>query len=536
MNVYLYGYGPEDDRDWIMVDLGVKFGEDHEPGIDVVLPDISFAAGLGNRLKGIVLTHGHEDHFGAVGYLWPDLKVPVYTTPFTASLLRAKLHERRILEHVDLKVVPLSGRFTVGPFDVELVTVNHSIPEPNAVVIRTPLGLIVHSGDWKIDDAPMFGARIDEARFREIGEEGCDVLICDSTNALREGISPTEQEVSESLTRLIMAAERRVAVTTFASHVGRLETVAKAAEAAGRQLVVAGRAMHTTITAAREAGYLKDLPKVVNDESFGYLPPERVVCLCTGSQGEPRAAMARIAEDIHPTISLEAGDLVIFSSKTIPGNEKAVISIENNLAARGVQVITGEEALVHVTGHPRRGELDIMYSWLKPKMVIPMHGEMRHLLEHKLFALSRGVPQAEVVENGQMMRLAPEPRLLGRVQSGRIHLDGTILVPADANSLKARRKLSFAGVIMISLLLNEKGKLVGEAKIAMEGVPVVDQDGEAMEDIVLDAIDDGLDARPRGRGKQANSSIEQIVSQSVRRAVNASWGKKPICQVVVHRM
>ncbi|WP_342642195.1 ribonuclease J [Rhodoligotrophos ferricapiens] len=538
MNVYLYGVGPAHDRSWIMIDLGVKFSEDHEPGIDVVLPDISFAASLGDRLLGIVLTHAHEDHFGAVGYLWPGLKVPVYATPFTASLLGVRLHERGLIEEVGIRQVPVDARFRIGPFDIELVTVNHSIPEPQAVVIRTDLGVAVHSGDWKIDNAPMFGPRIDEIRFRTLGDEGCDAFICDSTNVLREGISPTEQEVAESLNRLINSARGRVAVTTFASHVGRLETVAKAAEAAGRQVVVVGRAMHASIAAARQAGYLKNLPPIVDDAAFGYLPPDKVVCLCTGSQGEPRAALARIAEDVHPSISLEEGDLVIFSSKTIPGNEKAVIAIENNLAARGVQVITNDEHLVHVTGHPRRGELSQMYSWLRPKLLIPMHGELRHLLEHKLFALQHGVPRSEVVCNGQIMRIAPgEPAIIGEVQTGRIHLDGQIMVPADAGLVRARRKLSFVGAVFVSLLIDENGRLKGHPEIVLDGVPYLDGAGFEMAAIVRNAVEDVLDSLPKMRKKNGQTeALQQLIAQSVRRAVNIAWGKKPVCHVTLHRV
>jgi ribonuclease J len=536
MNVYLYGIGPAADRYWIMVDLGVKFGEQNEPGVDVVLPDVSFAASLGDRLLGIVLTHAHEDHFGAIGYLWPSLRVPIYATPFTAALLKARLHERQIHEQVDLRVVPPGARLDLGPFNVELITVNHSIPEPNALAIRTALGTIVHSGDWKIDDAPTFGPRIDERRFREIGAEGCDVLLCDSTNVLREGNSPTEQAVAESLTELIMTARRRVVVTTFASHVGRVETIARAAERAGRQLIIAGRAMHSAITAAREAGYLNDLPPVLSDEAFGYLPPDKVVCLCTGSQGEPRAALARIADDTHPTISLEAGDLVIFSSKTIPGNEKAVISIENHLAERGVQVITADETLVHVTGHPRRGELVQMYDWLKPRLLIPMHGEMRHLLEHKILALSQGIPRAEIVRNGQIMRLAPdEPRIIGEAPCGRLHLDGEIIVPSEAGPVRIRRKMSFAGIVFVSLVLDEAGRLRGCPEIVFEGIPVLTEDGEDMADVIRDAVDMALAARPKQKRRQTDT-FEQVIAQNVRRSVNMVWGKKPLCRVTVHRL
>ena len=376
MNLYLYGYGPPDDREWLIVDMGITFGGDTEPGIDVILPDITFLEAERPNLKGLLLTHAHEDHFGAVVDLWPRLGgVPVYATPFTASMLKSKLGETGLLQDFPLHVIPLGHRYKIGPFDVELITMSHSIPEPSAVMIKTELGTVLHTGDWKLDEAPLTSPATDTARLKALGEEGVTAMICDSTNAIREGVSASEADVAVVLERLIAEAPKRVAVTTFASNVARIRSVANAARAAGRKLIVVGRAMYRVIEAAQETGYLDpDLP--IHEESeFEKIPPRKVVALCTGSQGEARAAMARIAQNEHPNVDLEAGDRVIFSSRTIPGNEKAVGRVQNGLSDLGVEVITDSDAPVHVSGHPRRGELEQLYRWVKPKIAVPMHGE-----------------------------------------------------------------------------------------------------------------------------------------------------------------
>src|SRR5436190_2496247 len=407
MNCYCYGAGSNDDREWLMVDLGVKFGEDSDPGVDVVLPDVSFIAKNRKKLAGLVLTHGHEDHIGAVPWLWPQLKCPVYCTPFAAALLNNKLKEHGLDEDVKVHIIPLGGKFKVGSFDLEFVNVTHSIPEPCALLIKTSHGTVFHSGDWKIDRTPTFGAGMDEKRLAEIGNEGVDALVCDSTNVLREGFSPSESDVAATIADIVKHAKGRVAITTFASHVERVASAVRAARANGREVVLAGRAMRNTIEAARACGYLRDAGEFLDEESFGYLPVNKIMLLCTGSQGEPRAAIARIGEDQHPNVALEKGDLVIFSSRTIPGNEKEVSLVHNNLAKLDVDVITTDEALVHPSGHPRQGGLKTMYEWLKPKAVIPMHGEARHLRAHAKFAKACGVPQALVPLDGHMMRLCP---------------------------------------------------------------------------------------------------------------------------------
>ncbi|TMJ36451.1 MAG: ribonuclease J, partial [Alphaproteobacteria bacterium] len=357
----------------------------------------------------LVLTHAHEDHLGAVAWLWPQLRCPVYCTPFAAAILAGKLKERGLDEDVPVRIKAVGSRFAVGSFNLEFVSVTHSIPEPTAVLIETKQGRVLHSGDWKIDRTPVMGDHFDERRFREIGELGVDALVCDSTNVLRQGFSVSEAEVSASLWRIVAEAKGRIAITTFASHVERISSAVAAARKAGREVVIAGRAMRQTIEAARTCGYLRDAGSFLDEEAFGYLPPDKIMLLCTGSQGEPRAAIARIAEDTHPNIALDEGDLVVFSSKTIPGNEKAVSAVHNNLASLGVDVITSDDALVHTSGHPRQDELKLLYGWLKPRAVIPMHGEPRHLLRHVEFAEASGIGETLMAENGDLIRLAPGP-------------------------------------------------------------------------------------------------------------------------------
>ena len=536
MNCYLYGLGHLDHREWLMVDLGVKFGEESEPGIDVVLPDLVFAESERRNLVGIVLTHAHEDHLGAVAWLWPRLRVPVYCTPFCAALLKRKLAEFGLDEEVPIIIKPLGSRFSVGNFDVEFIAVTHSIPEPAALAIRTPEGTVLHSGDWKIDRAPTIPPEINEKRLREIGEDGVAAFVCDSTNVLRAGHSPSEADVAATLDRLVAAAPRRIAVTTFASHVGRLLSAIKAARRAGREIVIAGRAMRNTIEVARECGYLHDAGTFLDEEAFGYLPPEKVMLICTGSQGEPRAAIARIGEDQHPSISLDEGDLVIFSSKTIPGNEKAVAAVQNNLAKLGVTIITSDDALVHTSGHPRQEELRALYEWLKPRVLVPMHGEPRHLYAHAAFAKSCGIPEVIIVENGGIVRLAPGPaEVVDEAPSGRLHVDGRLIVPLEDGPAKRRRKLSFVGLVGVSIVLDGKHQLVRDPIILLDGLPDETRDGTAMAELLLEAVEDAFESLPRPRRKD-DENVKETLRTAIRRAADAAWGKKPICHVMVHRL
>ncbi len=433
MNAYLYGFGPEDARQWLMVDLGMTFpeGED-DPGIDVIMPDLRFIEEERSTLKGLVITHAHEDHIGAVIDLWPRLNVPVYATPFTAGMLKSKLAEYGARLKMPIREIPLDGRFTAGPFDVEFVSMAHSIPESSALAIRTPAGTVLHTGDWKLDPTPYIGKAPNEKRLKEIGEEGVLALVCDSTNALREGSSPSETDVAKTIRDIIKTAPNRVAVTTFASNVARVKAVADAARAADRELVVAGRSLHRIIEVAIDTGYLPEGFRYRDQQDFSDIKRKDCVCICTGSQGEPRAAMARIADNEHPDISLAKGDTVIFSSRTIPGNEKAVGDIQNNLVRMGVELITDSDALVHVTGHPRRDELRQLYSWVRPRIAIPMHGEARHLTAHAALARELGVPEVQVAYNGEMVRLGPgAARIIDDAPVGRLFRDGKLLIKSS---------------------------------------------------------------------------------------------------------
>jgi ribonuclease J len=534
MNLYLYGYGPEGAREWLIVDMGITFGSEAEPGIDIILPDIRFLEEERPNLKGLLLTHAHEDHFGAVVDLWPRLGgVPVYATPFTAAMLKSKLAEAGLLRDFPLEVMPMGGRRRIGPFEVELVSMSHSIPEPSAVVLRTDLGTVLHTGDWKLDENPLTSAPTDEARLRALGEEGITALICDSTNAVRDGVSASEADVAMTLERLIREAPNRVAVTTFASNVARIRSVANAARKAHRELVVVGRAMHRVIEAAQETGYLDaDLP-LLQETEFEKIPPRHVVALCTGSQGESRAAMARIALGEHLNVELDAGDRVIFSSRTIPGNERAVNRVQNGLADLGIEVITDQDAAVHVSGHPRRGELEQLYGWTRPSIAIPMHGEGRHLEAQARLAETLGVPEVVRARNGAMVRLAPGPAaIIDDVPVGRLYRDGAIITRADDGPVRERRKLSFAGSVAVSLVLSEKGALLADPEVALTGLPGTDNRGTSFETIAREAAIGAIESIPRPRRKDPKL-VSEAVRRSVRAAVNQAWGKKPVCSVLL---
>jgi len=536
MNAYAYGLGTPAKRKWILVDCGVKFGDEKDPGIDVILPDVRYLANEAKNLLGIFLTHGHEDHIGAVTWLWPQLRCPVYCTPFTAELLKRKLAEAGLLGEVPLRVVPLGGTADVGDFSVEFVSVTHSIPEPSALAIRTPAGTVVHSGDWKLDPTPTIPPLMDIDRFRQIGDEGVEALVCDSTNVLREGHSPSESEISDNLARIMSEAKGRVAITTFASHVGRITSIAQAARANGREVVVAGRAMHNIIAAAREVGLLKEGNSFRDQTEYGFLPKDKVVLLCTGSQGEPRAAMARIAADNHPDITLDKDDLVIFSSKTIPGNEKSVGELLNRLAEQQVEVITSDDALVHTSGHPRQGELREFYGWVKPKLLVPMHGEARHLAKQIEFAAQCGIPATAQALAGQMLRLAPEAaEIVDEVPGGRMHVDGRLIVPSVEGPSRKRRKLAQVGVVAVSLVIDGSGRMVDDPQTVLDGLPEETEAGYEFFELVLDIIEEVYESIPRKR-RQIDEVVEEKLRQSIRRRVETEWGKRPIVHVLIHRV
>jgi ribonuclease J len=533
MNLSIYGLGPERRRQWLAVDLGVSFAsEEHLPGVDLILPDIRYLMEERKNLAGIVLTHAHEDHFGALLDLWPQLKVPVFATPFSAALLEAKCASEPGAPKIPITIVKLGSRFNVGPFDIELVTMTHSIPEANALIIRTPCGAVLHTGDWKLDPTPILGDPTDENKLRALGERGCLALIGDSTNAVREGRSPSEADVAKVIAELIKNAPGRVAVTTFASNAGRLRSVAEGARAAGREVIVVGRAMVRITQIARETGYFDGVQEFRDIEAYGYLPPKKVVTLCTGSQGEPRAALARIAEDQHPAIKFSRGDRVIYSARMIPGNEKAVGRVLNGLIEQGVEVITDRTHLVHVSGHPRREELEELIGWVRPQILIPVHGEALHLTEHAALAKRCGVRRVIQCRNGDLVRIAPDARIIDEVPAGRIYKDGTLLVAADARTVADRRRLSFAGAITVALALTEDGRLAADPEYDLIGIPERDRDGGFMHAAVHDAIIETFESLPRGRRRDPDT-VAEAVRRAVRAAIAGRWGKKPMCHVHV---
>jgi ribonuclease J len=531
MNLSLYGLGSERKKSWLAIDLGVAFAGDDLPGIDLIMPEIRFLVEERRNLVGLVLTHAHEDHFGALLDLWPRLKVPVYATPFTAALLEAKRQSEPGAPDIPVKVVPLGARITLGPFDVEFVSVAHSIPESNALIIRTSLGTLLHTGDWKLDPTPIIGPPTDEAKLRALGQAGCLAVIGDSTNAVREGRSPSETEVAASLKELIANAPGRVAVTTFASNVARLRAVADAARACDREVVVVGRAMDRIAQVARETGYLEGVQEFRGTDTYGYLPRDKVVALCTGSQGEARAALSRIAQDEHPDVTLAQGDRVIFSSRTIPGNEKAVGRVINGLVKQGIEVITDRTHLVHVSGHPRRAELADLYSWVRPRIAVPVHGEALHLAEHAALARKAGVPHTVVCSNGDVVRLAPGPAsVVDEVPQGRLYKDGRLIIDGESRTVADRRRLSFVGVVSVAVALDDAGALIGDPAIELIGIPETDADGASFLDIAFDAVVDTIKQLPRARRRDPDS-VEEAVKRAVRSAVASNWGKKPLCLV-----
>jgi ribonuclease J len=533
MNAALYGFGPPHRRKWILVDLGLAFAGPSLPGIDLVMPDLTFAERIRNDLLGLVITHAHEDHVGAIADLWSRLGCPIFATPFAAGLLQTRRLSEPGAPQVDMRIVAQGSRFDLGPFNIEFVPVSHSIPESNALAIRTPAGTVLHTGDWKRDERPVIGLPTDEKRLREIGDEGVLALVCDSTNIMREGESPSETDVGAALAEIISQAKGRVVVTTFASNVARLRSVAAAAIAAGRMVIVAGRAIDRTIQVARELGYFEGFPPFLTSMAYSNFPRDKVVVLATGSQGEPRAAMARIAEGEHPDLKLAKDDLVIFSSRPIPGNERGINAILNGLALQGVHVLTDRDGLVHASGHPRRGEVAQMYDWIRPRIAVPAHGEPMHLAAHADFARARGVEHVFTLRNGAMLSFGPgQPGIVEEVPHGRLLKDGDVLLDPDDQAVNDRVKLAFAGVISIGIALTSKGQLAGDPDVVFTGLPARSRDGKPMDEVVDDAIFGVLDSLPRGMRRDADS-VATAVERGVRNTLRNAWGKRPVVHVLV---
>ncbi len=536
MNLNLYGYGEPGKRQWLMIDLGITFADGNTPGVDVILPDPSFIEERVDRLAGLVLTHAHEDHIGAVPYLWDRLRCPVYGTPFTLSVLRRKLREdaRDFADEVPIHEVPLSGTFKIGPFDLEMVTLTHSIPEPNAIALRTPLGTVLHTGDWKLDPDPVIGAAAEQETLRKMGDDGVLAIVCDSTNVFEESEAGSESDLLESLTEVIGRCQNRVAVGCFASNVARLETISKAAAANGRSAVLAGRSLWRMYDAARENGYLGDIPAFLDENDVEHLPKDQTLIICTGSQGEPRAALSRIADGSHPRIKLEREDTVIFSSRVIPGNEISIARIQNLLTRKGVRIITQDDDFVHVSGHPGRGEMKTMYELVRPSISIPVHGESRHLAEHAQLAGECGVEKVVLIENGAVVKLGPgEARVIDEAPVGRLAMEGSRLVPLGGQIVRGRIRAMYAGSAMVTVVMDGAGKRVGDPQISQIGVL---EDGEEEPLSMVRAEISRTIAKLKGGDAKDDNAAAEAVRIAVRRAFRKCVGKKPLTQVHIVRI
>ena len=538
MNFNLYGFGPAHDRKWIVVDLGVTFGDQTTPGVEVILPDPEYIEKYAKNILGIVLTHAHEDHIGAVAHLWPRMKAPVYATPFTAFILREKLREADLLDAVDITEVPLGGSIELGPFKLDLITLTHSIPEPNGLAIKTPLGTILHTGDWKIDPDPLLGDVTDAAAIRKLGDEGVLAMVCDSTNVFVDGHAGSEADVRVAMTNLIGTLKGKVAVACFASNVARMDSVIRAAEANGRRVCLAGRSMHRMSSAAKSVGLMQDIKPFIDDTEAKHLPENGVLYLCTGSQGEQRAALARIAEGTHPHVKLGAGDSVVFSSRVIPGNEIPIRNLQNNLTERGVRLYTERDHPgIHVSGHPCRDELAEMYSWARPEIAVPTHGERRHLMEHAAFARDLQVPQQVTPRNGDMVRLAPgRAEIIEEVHAGRLYVDAGVLTPENGDALRERRHAAFNGVLAVSVVLDERGRIVSGPQVRALGLPTSDE--EHLDEVLTSLADEAEHAlkRLKGNDLEMDEEIEKAISRGVKKASQRIWGRRPVVETTVLRI
>ena len=534
MNLNLYGFGPPGNPTWVMVDLGITFGDGTHPGVDVIMPDPQYIESHKDNLAGIVLTHAHEDHLGAVPYLWERFGCPIYATGFTISILKRKLADVNLLERVEIIEIPLNGSFSVGPFEMDLITITHSIPEPNAIAIRTPLGTIFHTGDWKLDPNPVIGEVTDKAAIRRLGDDGVLAIVCDSTNVFNSGTSGSEGDLLENLSKVISKCENRVAVTCFASNVARLDTIARAAAANGRDVVMAGRSIERMVTAAKENGYLKDTPPFLDEEMAGFLPNDKTLIVCTGSQGEPRAALSRIAAGDHPRVSLGRGDTVIFSSRVIPGNENSIARLQNRLVRSGIEIITDKDDFIHVSGHPARDELVEMYQMVKPQIAVPVHGELRHLAEHAHLAKECQVNETVVCENGAMVRLAPGPAaVVEQVPNGRLTLEGNRVVPLDGELVRGRARALFNGAAVVSAIIDARGGLMVPIQLSSTGLLEVNE--EEIEGGAIEAATMAL-AKLGRKALLDDDQVSEAIRIAVRRYFRGNLDKNAIIKVHLTRM
>ena len=535
MNMNLYAYGKEDNKKWIIVDMGVTFADDSIPGIDLIMPDPGFIIDKKDDLLGIVLTHAHEDHIGAIAHIWPSLKCKMFATPFTATLIIEKFKEKKIDISSYLQVIPLNSKIKLGDFEIDFVTLTHSILEPNGLSITTPLGTILHTGDWKIDPNPLVGGKIDEKKLKSIGESGVSAMICDSTNIFSPGRAGSESDVRDSLLKIMEQKTKRILVTSFASNVARMESIFYCAKKTGRSICLVGRSMHRIFKAAKKCGYLKGLIEPLDPREAKKVEKKKILYLATGSQGEPMGAMNRIVIGSHPEVFLEEGDCVIFSSKIIPGNEKKLYNLQNQIVRNNIEIISEENAFVHVSGHPNRDDLKDMYKWVKPKSVIPVHGEHRHMQEHVSFAKEMQVPKTLLIENGDIIKLLPgnAPQVIDKAPSGRVYLDGSINVETDSQSIKDRKNLSINGYLEITLLFSNNGK-IKKPIISFRGIPE-NQDNDPF---IFDMEDEifNICRTFSIENKNQQKNLIETIKQNCKRIVREKTGKKPFTNINIARI
>ncbi|MBO6482227.1 MAG: ribonuclease J [Pelagibacteraceae bacterium] len=535
MNMNLFAYGSEMNQKWIIVDMGVTFADDSIPGVDLIYPDPGFIIDKKDDLLGIVLTHAHEDHIGAISHIWPDLKCNIYATPFTAVLIKEKFKEKKIDITKNLKIVELNGSIKLGSFNIEFVTLTHSILEPNGLSIKTPVGTILHTGDWKVDPNPLIGEKVNEKKLKEIGNEKVLAMICDSTNVFNLGRAGSESDVRDSLLKIMSLKSKRIVVTSFASNVARMESIFYCAEKINREISLVGRSMNRIFKAARQCGYLKNIKDPIDPREAKKFPREKIVYLCTGSQGEPMGAMKRIIKGIHPDVFLEKNDVIIFSSKIIPGNEKKLYSLHNDIIKQDIELVTEETDFVHVSGHPNREDLKDMYNWVKPNSIIPVHGEHRHMNEHMKFAKEMQIPHALRVENGDIIRIFPgdSPSIIDKAPSGRMYLDGSVGVGEDSQSIKERRKLSQNGYLEITLILNNSGKL-NKPIISYRGIPE-----NLLDEKIIFKVEDEIFNTCKMfsmKNKNQEKNLIESLKQNCRRIIRDKTGKKPFTNINIARL
>ncbi len=535
MNMNLYAYGTEDNQKWIIIDMGVTFADDSVPGVDLIFPDTGFIEEKKNDLLGIVLTHAHEDHIGAVSHIWPNLRCKIYATPFTAALIYEKFKEKKIDITSYLKIVPLNSKIKLGDFEIDFITLTHSILEPNGLSITTPLGTILHTGDWKIDPNPLIGGTIDEDKLKSIGEKGVSAMICDSTNIFNPGRAGSESEVRDNLLKIMEIKSKKILVTSFASNVARMEAIFYCAKKTGRSISLVGRSMNRIYKAAKKCGYLKGLIEPLDPRETRNISRDKIIYLATGSQGEPMGAMTRIINGTHPDVFLESGDCVIFSSKIIPGNEKRLYKLQNQIVKNDIEVISEENAFVHVSGHPNREDLKDMYNWVKPKCVIPVHGEHRHIIEHVAFAKEMQVPKTLQIENGDIIRILPgsSPQIIDKAPAGKIYLDGIQSVEMDSQSIKERKNLSLNGYLEITLIVSNNGK-IKKPVISYKGIPTLDE----KENFVFDMEDEIFKICKTFslQSKNQEKNLIETIKQNCRRIIKDRTGKKPFTNINIARI